>query len=321
MAPAAFVLGEGEDGEFVFGFAVVPEQFLGLVAEAVEAFFGGEVLLVQFLAEDFEGGHGFEFLGGGVVSHVLADVVLGKFDAPLGGGHAPEGEVEDVGLDTNEAALEHGIGSGGKVPKGCGGNELVVLGGELTGEAFELGILTEEGLTEEAVGVDGFDVEAGVEPVGEMDGPVGGTVGAAVAAAADLDAGAAGGDEVGGGDVVAVEAGIFFNPFEFEGIKVGVVHLLPGFEEGDGVGVAHPVLDVEGSVALEFGDIGDADEAGVFVYADFGTGDGEVWHRIASLCSKYTTYSETKPFEFEGFRGMGTVMVKPSSAATGGVGE
>ena len=41
----------------------------------------------------------------------------------------------------------------------------------------------------------------------------------------------------------AVEARLFFNPIEFDGIKTGVVELFPDAEKLNGVAIAEPVLD------------------------------------------------------------------------------
>ena len=41
----------------------------------------------------------------------------------------------------------------------------------------------------------------------------------------------------------AVEAKLFFNPLEFEGIKIGVVELLPNTEKLNGVAITEPVLN------------------------------------------------------------------------------
>ena len=41
----------------------------------------------------------------------------------------------------------------------------------------------------------------------------------------------------------AVEARLFFNPIEFDGIKTGVVELFPDTEKLDGVAITEPVLN------------------------------------------------------------------------------
>jgi hypothetical protein len=38
-----------------------------------------------------------------------------------------------------------------------------------------------------------------------------------------------------------VEAGLFFNPIEFDGIKLGIVEVLPDAEKFNGVSITHPV--------------------------------------------------------------------------------
>ena len=63
------------------------------------------------------------------------------------------------------------------------------------------------------------------------------------------------------GEGETVEAGQFFNPVEFDGIKTRVVDLLPDAEELDGVAVAEPVADevVTGVRVFVAGDVGQAD--------------------------------------------------------------
>jgi hypothetical protein len=58
-----------------------------------------------------------------------------------------------------------------------------------------------------------------------------------------------------------VEACLTFNPIEFDGIKTGIVDLLPEAEEFDGVAIAQPVEDqVIGALRiLVAGDVGQAD--------------------------------------------------------------
>ena len=70
----------------------------------------------------------------------------------------------------------------------------------------------------------------------------------------------------------AVESGHFFNPVEFDGIKTGVVDLLPDTEEFDGVAVAQPVANqiVAGFRIAVSGDIGEAD-----VVVPFDAGDAD----------------------------------------------
>jgi hypothetical protein len=44
----------------------------------------------------------------------------------------------------------------------------------------------------------------------------------------------------------AVEARLFSNPIEFDGIEIGIIQLFPNAEEFDGVAVAQPVLNQVG---------------------------------------------------------------------------
>lgn len=58
-----------------------------------------------------------------------------------------------------------------------------------------------------------------------------------------------------------VEPRLHSNPLEFDGIKTGVVDLLPEAEELEGVAVAQPIADqvVAGVRVLVAGDVGQAD--------------------------------------------------------------
>ena len=64
-----------------------------------------------------------------------------------------------------------------------------------------------------------------------------------------------------GGVDKAVEPGLHSNPVEFDGIKTGVVDLLPEAEEFDGVAVSEPVGDqvVRALWVFVAGDVGQAD--------------------------------------------------------------
>jgi len=76
-----------------------------------------------------------------------------------------------------------------------------------------------------------------------------------------------------GGEDKTVQAGLFFNPIEFDGIKPGVVELLPDTEELDGVAVAQPVGDqvVRPFGVLVAGDVGETDKVLLVLGKD---GDG-----------------------------------------------
>ena len=75
-----------------------------------------------------------------------------------------------------------------------------------------------------------------------------------------------------GGIDKTVEAGLHSNPVEFDGIKTGVVDLLPKPEEFEGVAVAQPVADqvVAGVRVFVAGDVGQAD---VILVVDAGEAD------------------------------------------------
>jgi len=49
----------------------------------------------------------------------------------------------------------------------------------------------------------------------------------------------------------AVEARLFSNPIEFDGIEIGIIQLFPNAEKLDGIAIAQPVLnDVVRSLAV-----------------------------------------------------------------------
>jgi hypothetical protein len=70
----------------------------------------------------------------------------------------------------------------------------------------------------------------------------------------------------------AVEAGLHSNPVEFDGIKTGVVDLLPEAEEFEGVAVTQPVADqiVAGVRVFVAGNVGQTD---VILVVDAGEAD------------------------------------------------
>ena len=75
-----------------------------------------------------------------------------------------------------------------------------------------------------------------------------------------------------GGIDKTIEAGLHSNPVEFDGIKTGIVDLLPETEELEGVAVAQPVADqvVTGIRVFVAVDVGEAD---VILVVDTGEAD------------------------------------------------
>ena len=75
-----------------------------------------------------------------------------------------------------------------------------------------------------------------------------------------------------GGIDKTIEAGLHSNPIEFDGIKIGIVDLLPEAEEFDGVAVAQPIEDqvVRALRVFVAGDVGQAD---VILVVDAGEAD------------------------------------------------
>ena len=108
---------------------------------------------------------------------------------------------------------------------------------------------------------DEVELESGTEPVAELDGDVLVGEGAAVAAGFGVKADGFGlFDPLFDRDLEGVETDVAFNSVESDGIKLGVVQLLPHAEEFDGVAVAHPAFDGGDAYFEAFGDVGDADE-------------------------------------------------------------
>ena len=65
-----------------------------------------------------------------------------------------------------------------------------------------------------------------------------------------------------GGQNETIQTRLLFNPIEFDGIKTGIVQLLPNAEKLDSVSIPHPILnDVIGPLAVfEAGNIGERNE-------------------------------------------------------------
>ena len=80
-------------------------------------------------------------------------------------------------------------------------------------------------------------------------------------------------DPLPGGQDEAVESGPFFNPIEFDGIKIRVIELLPDAQKLDRVPIPHPVLNdvVSPFAVLVSGNIGQTDEIVLSLRQD---GDG-----------------------------------------------
>jgi hypothetical protein len=77
-------------------------------------------------------------------------------------------------------------------------------------------------------------------------------VGSAIPAGpGDETDGAGGFDPALGCEDKGVEACLFSNPIEFDGIEIGIIQLLPNAQKFDGIAVAEPVLnDVVRSLSL-----------------------------------------------------------------------
>ncbi len=196
----------------------------------------------------------------------------GVLAAPLGGGLAEEGHVEHIGFTgVDETGLgfaqlwrdEVGL-------DGVGVDAVVDLGevaADVPAEGLALGFLEPLKLFDEV------ELELNRDPRGELQSDIQVGIGAAVAPGFGLDAGGAGAfDPLLRREGEAVEAGLHSNPVEFDGIKPGVVDLLPEAEEFEGVAVTQPVANqvVAGVRVFVAGDVGQAD---VILVVDAGETD------------------------------------------------
>ncbi len=163
--------------------------------------------------------------------------------APLPGGLAEEGDVQQVGLA--------GVGDGGLRGRdlrrdevgldGVGVDAVVELGEgavEIPGERKAAAFV----LLEPLEFLDEVELELDGDPRGELEGDVLVGVGAAVAPALEtMPMAPVRSIHCFGSEDEAVQPGLHSNPVEFDGIKTGVVELLPDAEELDGVPIAQPV--------------------------------------------------------------------------------
>ena|GEM_PF-1185112 len=231
----------------------------GDLVETFETFGLGQALGDEEGVEVFQMREAHELGTGGVVADVA--FVAGVLAAPLRGGLAEEGRVEYVGFTgIDEAGL--GVGQLGRDEvslDGVGVDAVVNLGEvppDVPAEGLALGFLQAlEFLDEVELELDG-------DPRGELQRKVQMRIGAAVASGFGLNTDGRGAlDPLLRGEGEAVEAGLLFKPVEFDGIKTGVVDLLPDAGELDGVAVAEPNADevVAGVRVFVAGDVGQAD--------------------------------------------------------------
>ena len=193
--------------------------------------------------EAFKIGEDEELLDGGMIPHVSIERWVGI--APLPGGKAEEGNIQEIGLG--------GVGDGGLGGgdfrrdevglDGIGVDAVVQLGKgavEVPSEGEALVFIFLEALEF----LDEVELELDRDPRGELESDVAVRISSPVAPRLRLDADGPGAlDPLLRREDKAVEAGLFFNPIEFDGIKTGVVDLLPKTEELDRVAVAEPVAN------------------------------------------------------------------------------
>jgi hypothetical protein len=233
----------------------------GDFVEHAQALGGGQALADQHRIEAFEVGEHDELLQRSVVAEVAFRFGVGV--APLLRRLAEQGDVERIGL---LGVDEGGLGVGDRrrdkgVPDGVGVDAVVDLGEG----ALEIPIELEAVVLVVLEALELFDevkLELNRHPGGEFEGDVLVGVGAAVATGGGNQTDRPGGvDPAFGGEDEAVKPGLFSNPIEFDGIKIGVVELLPDAKELDGVPVPEPVGDkvVCSLRILVAGDVGETD--------------------------------------------------------------
>ena len=179
----------------------------------------------------------------GVVADVAVGVGMGV--APLPGGLAEEGDVEQVGFaGVDRCRLR--FGNGGRDERlldGVGVDAVI----DLRERALEVPPELEAVIfvvLEAAEFFDEIDFELGADPHAEFKGDVRVSIGAAVAPGGGLNADCVGlCDPLFDADLVAVQAGLTFNCGEFAIIKTRVEHRLPDAKKLNGVAVAKPVGD------------------------------------------------------------------------------
>lgn len=193
--------------------------------------------------ESLQIGEHQELLDGGVVAHVAIQFRIGV--SPLLRGPAKQGHVQEISLG--------GVGNGGLCGSDDGGNQVGLHGVgvddviELREGAIEIPSERETPAFVDLQALkllDQVELELDRYPGGELEGDIFVGVGAAVAAGLgdQADRTCAINPALGGQDKT-VQARLFSNPLEFDGIKIGVVQLLPDAEKLNGVPIAQPVLD------------------------------------------------------------------------------
>jgi len=183
--------------------------------------------------------------------------------APLRGGVAKERDVEQVGF----AGVD-----GSRLRLGDGGRDEGFLDGvgvdaviDLRERALEVPAELEAVVfvvLEALELLDEVDFEFDRDPRSEFEGNVFVGVGAPIAAGfGNQTNGPRRINLALGGENETIESCLFFNPIEFDGIKTGVVELLPDAEKLNGIAIAEPVRD---EVVRSFG---------IFVTGDVGEGN------------------------------------------------
>ena len=220
--------------------------------------------------EIFEIRQAYQLGAGGLVADVA--FVFRVRGAQLGGGLSEESHVEHVSfVGINEVGMGFAQLGRNEVSLDGVGVDAVVDPGEVAADVptERLALLLLEALEF----LDEVEFELDRDPRGELEGDVEVRIGASVASGFGLDADGAGAlDPLLGGENKTIEARLLSNPIEFDGIKTGVVDLLPDAEELDGVAVAQPVKD-EVVSALRILVSGDICEADVVVPFDAGDAD------------------------------------------------
>ncbi len=210
----------------------------------------------------FKVGKDLQFQFAGLITEIAAGV--GVHHAPLFGGGAEHGDVEQVGFGGEVDGFLFGVPLHERddiFPDGFGVNGIVGFGefpAQVPGVAKAFGFVLFEAFEFD----DEIEVKFHVEPVHELDGDFFVGVSAAVAARFGLDAdGTRCGYPFFHGQVEVVEADFGFNPHQTVGFKIGVVHFFPLAEELDVVGVFQVGLhdDIGGCVSAA-GEVGQTEK-------------------------------------------------------------
>lgn len=100
-----------DEGFFFFRrIAKEGDQLSSVCGEDLEFFFLVVLFFLELAGLGLQGGEDLQLFGGSQVAHVAVLLLIGKLLPPDAGGHAPEGEVDGVGIELAEASADLGLG-------------------------------------------------------------------------------------------------------------------------------------------------------------------------------------------------------------------